>query len=460
MLHSSGVHDFDQDFREIHVLATAPVTNEQELAHNLNQIYQTIFNVDFGRYDLPTLHQSAQTIIKTIFGLRIHLHSQIPNWKQHDIFSLDVQKALRNVFRASRYATDMVGEFAIGYDRLDKGEEIYPAFGGPNFFTLTHPAFTQHEPLSFQSGDVLLVRGKHHNSAAIARIGDIDSQFSHLAIIHVDITGKRWVVESLIEEGAIITPLEYALSHGIARAALFRYRNPDIAHRASQTIYNKVLKSQNIWRRSIPYDFSMNLKDYKSLFCSKLVRQAYDEATKGKIKLASHLTKLDMKNRDFLNRIGVSVTETFAPGDIEIEPGFDLVAEWRDYRETSGLRLQDLTMDKFFQWMDEHDYNFHEDYFIHLIGVFGKASSYLSKTAKHLVRDVVPKVPKNMSRRTIATVVMLHKTAENVYQELRAVEQKHIQETGRPLHPRLVRKYLEHLRERSDGKIGYLVRSV
>ena len=53
-----------------------------------------------------------------------------------------------------------------------------------------------------------MMRGMHHNSAAIARIGDVDSQFSHLAIVHTDDGGKQWVVEALIEEGSVIHSLE------------------------------------------------------------------------------------------------------------------------------------------------------------------------------------------------------------------------------------------------------------
>ena len=65
-----------------------------------------------------------------------------------------------------------------------------------------------------------------------------------------------------------------------------------------------------------------------------------------------------MKNRDFLDRIGVTAKETFAPADIELEPDFDFVAEWQDYRVTSRLRLQDLLMDELFRWMDDYGYKF------------------------------------------------------------------------------------------------------
>ena len=175
------------------------------------------------------------------------------------------------------------------------------------------------------------------------------------------------------------------------------------------------------------------------------------------LRLPTFGTRLDMRNRDFFNRIGVRAVETFAPGDMELEPEFDVVAEWRDFRTTSGLRLQDVLMDKLFEWMDLHDYRFRETLVIRLISLFGRLASHLSDEAKELLTDVVPKVPINMRRRTIATVAMLHKTAEPLFDELRRLEAEAIARTGRQLHPREVREILERVRQRMGREIGYLV---
>jgi hypothetical protein len=164
-----------------------------------------------------------------------------------------------------------------------------------------------------------------------------------------------------------------------------------------------------------------------------------------------------MKNRDFVERIGVTARETFAPADIELEPAFDLVAEWQDYRVTSRLRLQDLLMDRLFLWMEQHDYRFREDFPIKLIGYLGKLSGHLSTRAKNLIADVVPKVPPNMQRSTIQAVAMLHRTAEPLLAELQALERRSIDRTGRPLHAREVYDFLEGKRQASNGQIGYLV---
>jgi hypothetical protein len=187
------------------------------------------------------------------------------------------------------------------------------------------------------------------------------------------------------------------------------------------------------------------------------VRKAFALASDQQTLLPTFSTRFDMKNRDFVERIGVTARETFAPADIELEPAFDLVAEWQDYRVTSRLRLQDLLMDRLFLWMEQHGYRFREDLPIKLIGHLGALSGKLSTRAKNLIADVVPKVPPNMRRSTIQAVAMLHRTAEPLLAELQALERRSIDRTGRPLHAREVYDFLEGKRQASNGEIGYLV---
>ncbi|MEM7619501.1 MAG: YiiX/YebB-like N1pC/P60 family cysteine hydrolase [Pseudomonadota bacterium] len=457
-MHSfSGLATFDEDFKKMHKFASLPVENSQQLIQNLTEIYRIVYHIDFSVYDVDKVRHSAPKMVKAVFNLRLKLHDQIPHWNTRGILSLNAQKALRSVFRVLRYTVDILGELVIGFTRLEDHEASYRAFTGHPLCTLFHPSFDHEEEVKFCTGDVLLVRGSLHNSAAIARIGDMDSQFSHISIIHKDLAGKFWVIESLIERGAVISPLDEALDHGLARAILLRHKNKSLAKDAAQMIYNRVMLSQTGKTVPIPYDFSMKLDGYDQLYCSKLIRQAFDEASGGKVKLPTFMTQLDMKNRDFLNRIGVTAKKTFAPGDMEIEPTFDIVAEWRDYRQTSHLRLQDMIMTKFFEWMDAYNYKFKEDMLMHLIGVFGKASSYLSKSAKSLLDDLMPSVPSHMSRRTISTIAMLYSSGEEVLGALKQLEHESIAKTGRPLHPRDIFEHLEYIRQTSDGRLGYLI---
>jgi len=457
MLHTMPRRRLEDDLAAIEEIAARPASTAKELAANLGELYQAVFALSLDRYDLHALLAKAPDAARALFAMRLRLRDQVADWNARGFLTLAGQTALRNALRIARYATDMLGELNIRYAQLGPDEKTLRGFTGQGLNTLVNPAFDEGRDIDFRSGDLLLMRGMHHNSAAIARIGDVDSQFSHLAIIHTDAGGKHWVVEALIEEGAVINPLSHTLQHGLGRCVVFRHRDAQIAARAAARINDMVSRSNAPGGRHIWYDFTMELAGEKELFCSKLVRKAYALATDQSYLLPTFTTRFDMKNRDFIDRIGVTAHETFAPADIELEPSFDVVAEWQDYRVTSRLRLQDLLMDRLFLWMDEHDYRFREDLPIKLIGVLGQLSGQLSTRAKDLMAEVVPKVPPNMSRSTIQAVAMLHKTAEPLLAELQALERRSIDRTGRPLHAREVYDFLEAKRQSAGGKIGYLV---
>jgi hypothetical protein len=247
------------------------------------------------------------------------------------------------------------------------------------------------------------------------------------------------------------------VGHNVARAVLFRHRDADLARRAAQTIHARVEAAQNGRTPPIAYDFSMRLNNgYRRLFCSKLIRQAFDEASRGEVLLPTFKTGLHKENRDFFRRIGVRARETFAPGDIELEPDFQLLAEWRNPRETSSLRLQDFLLDTLFEWMEKHKYRFKGDLSIWLIGIFGRLASHLSNSAKELMHSVVPKVPTNMKRRSIQAVAMLHATAQPLLAELKVLEQLSTGNKAVPLSAAEVLAHLERKRQEAKGRIGYL----
>jgi hypothetical protein len=449
--------DLEAAVADFMTIARQPPADGADLARNIASIYHRLEAADFSAYDVAAVRAAAPRIVSSLFDLRMDLRDRIPGWHAEGLMTRDVQKALRDVFRAARYASDMVGEIMIGHQRLPEEGRTHRAFSSPQFNTLAHRRHGNGQPIAFRSGDVYLMRGRHHNSAAIARIGDIDSQFSHAGMIYVDAQGRHWAVESLIEEGALVTPLAEALAHDMARAVILRPRDAALAHAAAAFVHERIERSRKAFHRRIHYDFSMTLEPYSRLYCSKLVRYAFDKASSGAVKLPTFTTRLDGQNRDFYDRIGVTAAETFAPGDLEIEPSFDFVAEWQDWRVTHGTRLQDLLMTKIFEWMEAYGYRFEETWAVSLIGTLGRLSAYLSDEAKQLVSSVVPKVPVSMKRRTIATIAMLHKTAEPLYRDLLELEDMTVATTGRPLHPAQVYEYLEGVRAGAGGRIGYLV---
>ena len=447
---------FLDDLARLEARAASPGTTTAEIVATCAEVYGAFATVDFSRYDPVAVRQAAPELMQRLFDLRISLRNRIPAWHVQGLMKTDVRRGLRDCFRLLRYANDMLGEHAIGYARIDEGGRTRRGFTGRDMNTLTNRAFDAGEDLPFHAGDVIMVRGMAHNSAAIARIGDVDSQFSHIGIVHIDGAGRHWMVESLIEDGATINTLEHALDHGIGRAVVYRHRDTALAARAAAAIHTHVQRSRSGLGRRILYDFSMRLDKRRRLFCSKLVRLAFEQASDGKVQLPTFRTRLNMSNRDFIERIGVATSETFVPHDMDLEPDFDLVAEWQDYRVTSDLRLQDFVMDKFFEWMDAHNYHFHESTPIRLISWFGRFAASLSESIKDMIKSVIPKVPIHMRRKAIAAVAMLHKTAEPVYHELQRLEREHIARTGHAMHGREIFEHLERIRAAAGNEIGYL----
>lgn len=448
---------FERDLERLEALVHAPLVSSWALSRTLNEMYQRCATAHFDDHDVAAVGKAAPGLMYRLFDLRLALRNRIADFEKRGFMTVENVQGLRDVFRILRYVTDMLGEIAIGNARLAEGQHPLRGFTGSDRNTLVNYAFYNGRDLPFRTGDVLLVRGRAHNSAAIARIGQSDSQFSHTGIVSIDADGKHWLVEALIEDGAMVNPLADALDHGIVRAVLYRHADAELAARAAAYAYDLVAKSRTWGHRRIDYDFSMELDDKRNMFCSKLVRHAFKAVSEGKYNPPSYPTEISMKNRDFLERIGVKASATYAPADIDLESAFQLVAEWQDYRETSNIRLQDFTMDKLFEWMERDGMRFDETPLIRIISRFGRLSSYLSDGAKQILSSLFPRVPRNMPRRTVAAVAMLHQTAEPIYRELQETEAVCIAETGRPLHGDEIFGLLEGLRARDKDRVGYLV---
>jgi len=451
--HSS---DLRHDLARIREHALAPAAGPTALAGNLQSALGAFLDIDYLRYDLVRHREVAPDCIDEIFLLREGLRESVAGWHKRDMMSRPAQKSMRDLLRVARYATDILGELWIGNERLASDVPTKRAFTGQDCNTQVSDAFKSGDRLPFKTGDVILVRGRLHNSAAIARIGDIDSQFSHVAMVYIDQQGRHWAVESLIEEGAVVHPLMNVLNHDLGRAVLFRHRDATLAQNAGYLIHDRIRHSHTWQGKRILYDFTMRPNEGRNLFCSKLVRRAFREASDGRVILPTFPTRLDMRNRDFMDRIGVRTIETFAPGDFELEPDFDVVAEWQDFRVTANLRLQDMVMDRIFAWMEEHGYRFRETFKIRLISLLGRASSFLFDDIKDMIDEVVPKVPVNMSRSAIAVIAMLHNTAQPMLEHLQALDREHIAKTGLPMHPRGVVAALEAYRVGHEKNLGYL----
>jgi hypothetical protein len=461
---STGCPRLDQDLAVLHALREFQPADAAHLEAGLLQATQTLADADLDRYDADAIRTAGVEALDDMFDLRVGLKSRLPEWQAAGLLTDRNIAALRGVFRDGRYAADMIGELIhdVGIKKLSgkPAKPAVPGFWGGKLNTLVNPEYGEDGKISLRSGDVLLVRGMAANSAAIARIGDVDSQFSHVGLIHIDKdSGPVSVVEALIAKGATVTPLNAALESGIARAVVLRPRDRQLAADAASLAKALVDRSLSGPLPHIPYDFTMRLGRYEQLFCSKLIRYAYASATDGAVQLPAFPTRLGMRNRSFFDQIGVATDITFAPADVELDPFFDIVAEWRDFRNTALIRNQDIVMDMIFYWMEEEGLVFRETAGMRIVSGLGKLSGYLPWVLKSLLSPLVPPVPSHMPRSGIAAVAMLHTTCQELVRVLTREERRIRERTGRPMHPREAYAALASHKANTKARIGYLARA-
>jgi hypothetical protein len=438
-----------------------------EIATELNGIYRRIYLISPVDFNRQIDARTAQVLIREIFQMRLALRNQIPRFMAENKATPAVINSIRNLFRVARYAEDMIGEMAA--QQVPGGLTASAGmFTGGDLAVLWNPSMQNQLSLNslgqpeFRSGDVIMVRGDRFNSAAIARISDVWSQFSHLIQVYVDENGQAWGVEALIEDGLVVHKIEDILKENVGRAVLFRYKDlghPEnsaaVAHAAAQVVYQRAVQSAQS-HKVIDYDFSMRLDSYDKLFCSKVVRNAYDIGSDHRVVLPQFPSSMKAQNRDFFDRIGVQVTETFAPGDMEVDPHFEMLGEWRDLQKTSEMRIKDMILSKIFLWMERYGIVFDEPLWVTMAASSAKMGSY-TPLVRDLISKAIGKIPTYMSRSTISTMIMLQFTADPLLKKLQKASDDYQMANRVPMHPREILHELDQIFLSSPGyRVGFL----
>lgn len=327
---------------------------------NYDLLYQKLFNLagETTYLDLNDIKSMDEDIEKS-FLARIDLKESFKSFKADS----DCYKSAADVFRGLRYVEDYLIELRM--ERSQSAPAEYVSLKGDFPYLLINPKyvsdFKTYEDL--KSGDVILSRGNAFSSAAIARIGVNDYQFSHLSFVYRENNETPLMTtEAHIEIGSVVAPLVEHISSKNARETVFRYSDSEVAHKASKYVYEKV-QAKQLKGKNIPYDFAMDFKDDSSLFCSEVISTGFKNALPSEDYFPMFKSKFTPGIIPFLNTIGVpankeniSNLEVFSPGDIQFDPRFDLIAEWRNPRKMEESRIKDFILTKLFERMDQKGY--------------------------------------------------------------------------------------------------------
>ena len=395
-----------------------------ECSSKLANHYQKLFNLRANDVDFEKLSQSEiQDIISLSFDSRLKIKEKM---KLLDVSSVSGEKCLssiKSIIRALRYVEDYMIELEYSsMSYFDKMEFI--TLTGEGSLFLKNPKFKFDSVQDLRSGDIILSRGNAYSSAAIARIGQNDTQFSHLSLVYEHSDKKMYTIEAHIEIGSVVAPVQENINQKNARSVVFRHKDPKLSHLAAKMMFERVKKRQDK-KKNIQYDFGMDYKDDERIFCSEVVSEGFNKASKklyGKeLDVPQHKTKFNKGLIPFLQTLGIKINDnnvkdfvTFGPGDIQFDSSFDIVAEWRNPKKMRDNRFKDAILTKMFQWMENENYELHPPAGIEVKSRF----SWLMRRTPFIKKMLEEKFPMNMKSKQLRLFLVLDLVGGKFYNVL------------------------------------------
>lgn len=416
--------------------------NNSNCVSVLEKLYGQLYRISPTKFDQEKIKTQADAIINEVFTTKLELRKSLENMEKNGEVTPECISSFRDIFRASIFLSEYIGEH---FTSIPDNNRVFE--GGPKELEI-NPEFG--DKLELKSGDILVSRGDAFVSGAIARIGDSDGNFSHVALVYVDPeTKKAYTIEAHIEVGVVVAPLEKYLADGKVRSTVFRQKDEKLAQDAAKKMYERAKKATESGK-NIPYDFSMLLegKDRKSrpadkeLFCSEVAYEGYKEASDGKLILPKHPTGMHMKNPAFKNALGITTNETFAPSDMEVDTRFAEVAEWRNLKKTEKSRMTDAIITRLYDYMEKDGYVFKNT----AGDVIKRDVVYVGRHLPLFGSLLKEKLPTNMSLSTIGTMIAMDKTAEPILEKLTQASNENKQKTGFAFTAKEMAAYIDNLK--------------
>lgn len=204
--------------------------------------------------------------------------------------------------------------------------------------------------ITVHSGDILVSRGGADVSAFIARGNDYPGNFSHIALLYVDgLSHVPYLIEAHIEKGVAISSVHDYLKDTKRRFMVLRLRAdlpemkqaPELPHLAAKHMFDAAQQHH------IPYDFRLDHEDSSAMFCSEVASVAYASQH---IQTWQSLSTISGSGvRQWLHDFGVDHFNTKMPSDLEYDPQFTVVGEWRDMETLYLDHIDNAVMDAWYE---------------------------------------------------------------------------------------------------------------
>jgi hypothetical protein len=437
----SGITNVDRNLlkatQQVLNYVSSPVFTAEDCEPFLNNIYSEIFSTSPDYFEKRVLETQHTDIANNLWLSRIALREKLKKWHDEKLLAGNCVGALKKAQRVGRSLEDYLLALSASNPRLlDDRSNATKVFEGPRQALQVEPRVGE---IKLVSGDVLLSRGSAMTTALLARVADQGSEFSNLAIYHLDEKGAGHVVESQLDVGAVVTSWESYRADGKSRMTVYRHADAKVAAESAKKIFQKISASKGA--KKIQYDFAMDSKDHKNLYGAELVALAYDLGSQGKIKLPQFPSKVTVPD-DLLQRLTMNSKEIFAPADIELDSRFQLIGEWRDLNQVGVVHEIDSVMTAMLTWIQDKDYELKESWRTALL----KYATWNGRRLPAMEHSTKEKFPKNMPPSLVGTVKTLQDVGEILAQDLSIQNMKTSARTGFRMTPTQMIAYLEDVR--------------
>ncbi len=399
----------------------------------LNDVYQVMSQATPNQFNNEGLAKDAVSVMDLSWQTRQSLRQKVREFSQAGPVPEPCLVAVKDIMRVGRYLEDELAALHLNYPVGDLNHPKINLTGGLPYLLLKDP----NDLFEFKTGDIFLTRGNSLVSSSIARVAKGRSQFSHISTFYKDAEGKKWVIESWIDTGAFVWSLKEHLDSGNTRFAVFRNRDSKLAADAAEKLY-RFVKEASDRKKPFPYDFTLNVKDHSRAFCSELVTMAYEWASGGKVQVPMYFSNLRDGIDNFIENVGIFRAPTFIPADMDVDPNFDLMLEWRDVDNMNATHQQDMVLDSVFAWMQDYDYKLH-------YSLSGKVGYLLQPTTEWPVVSAFTKliIPANTTPKMVRTFATLQSIATPMLSYIAEKNQETLKKTGYHLTPRQMMAELE-----------------
>lgn len=315
----------------------------------------SILSLVFVSSSVFAVQGAATSSLQDMFNARLKLRQQFISGQLSSEDGVKIKAQITE----SRYNEDLLGEALEGNQRRPLDQKSPPAFSVGQT-TILNPNV---KTLSFQSGDVLMVRGLSTISTTIASITDSPSGFSHSLIIYLNPADqKMYTIEALIGKGTVIMPFEETLNEGLPHMVLYRHPDAALANQAAKIIYERATAALQAGQ-SIPYATSLTFEGYEKMTCAQLVRMGFDLASGGTLKMPSFPSTLGGRYPNIAAALGFprTVIPLEWPADFDSQKDLEMIAETRDFQATLNFRIKDQIILSLLDWIEQgvvgHDFS-------------------------------------------------------------------------------------------------------